>query len=922
MKTFKKICTGVGLAALFAVIFQVLSASGTLAAGGPINGSAEWSQATYTMNQSSQVTVNLAGNDHDNINFNGSGGKYTADTNGTGVCSGTITFNSDQSLNSHPIKASVNVKFENSEGPTPTCANGGNGSYGGSVSITNNTSNGGNTAADTGPTTVTYNGTTYKQIGSSRAYGVDTNVGDCYGGSLITLGAIPTGPAASGSVTGTLLPTIGPSSTSGGGELSSQVSNFPSIPLSNAAGKCYYNSNADNGNHILLTVVGDGTATFAGCSKGDSSCQPNPAGNGNGGGGGGPTNSCEGSSNTGFEWIFCGVLRMFDSMTNTMTNIIESLLTFDVSTYLNTNVHAAWSVFKNISSAILVIILLVAVIAQAIGGGPLDAYTIRKILPRLIIAVILMQISWYMLIWTIELANDAGHGMRDLLCAPFGGYSTLNLDKLVGQLGIAAPAGGEIAIFTTAGIAFAFSGLTIGGVALIALSGVLSLIVGLLILLLREILIILCVILFPLAILAWILPGTQRYWKLWYDNFSKLLLLFPLIMGVIYAGRIFAHIAGTPGSSTTDHILAMFIVFVGYFAPYWFLPKTFKWGGQAFASASGATLNATKGMRAFPRKYVTGAAKENRERRAELRAARLADDPNNRRFSDRLLAGEFNIAKSRGHGGQLGAREMQFAKTLAAGEKESRESVPAQLLRSGYDSWRHGPALNERGERIMEGEAGYEINKLDANQAWLEGRTYAGITPDAALRGHAFDTLVQLGDPDRIRMARQNAEIPEEIWSKATARNFSQLNQIARYLTLSPDLSNLAVRQYTTQDDDTAQELVRQLQGNYIYNRETGGRVTQTPEQHRAALQRAADLAVDAQEPLIWVDLGQTKKQVISQIAAMAAAEGIVGVGASDRRRRGGPAPAPPPPPPPAPPEGPGPEDDEHGIDIDHDPGT
>jgi hypothetical protein len=874
MKSFKKIGVGLGLLALL-----VLAPAKALAAGGPINGEGEWRQATYSMNKASQIIVNLAGNDHDNIIFTDSNTSdsnftYTADTNNTGVCDGTIKFNKGQTLNSHPIAATVQVDYENSASGTPTCTagtyNGANDSYSNSsISITNNTSNGGKQAADTGPQTITYSGVKYAQINTGAgvtAYGASGTIGsDCYGGSLIILAKVDS--ASNAPVSATLLPTV---VSSAGTELSSQVSNFPSIPLSIAsAGKCYYNSNANNSDNMLLSVKADGTATFAGCSKGDSACQSSTP---TGSGGTGDTttaNSCEGSSNTGFEWIFCGVLRMFDSIVNTLTGILEGLLTFNVNTYLNDSVKSSWSIFKNIASAILVIVLLVAIISQAIGGGPLDAYTLRKILPRLVIAVILMQISWYMLIWSIELANDLGHGVRDLMCAPFGGWENLNLDKLVGQLGTFAASGSEVTIFTAVGIAFAFSGLTIGGVALIALGAVLSLFVGLIVLLVREILIILSVILFPIAILAWILPGTQRYWKLWSDNFIKLLLLFPLIMGVIYAGRIFAHIAGTPGAGTGPHILALFIVFVGYFAPYWFLPKTFKWGGQAFAAASSGAFNATKGMRSFPGKYAMDRAKENRQRRSELRNARLASDPNNRRLFDRVLSGEFNYARQRGRGGQFGAREMSFAKSLSEGEKTARENAPAQLLSTGFDGWRHAPPTNARGERILAGQEGYENNKLDAYQAWAEGREYGGITPDEALRGHSLDMLADLGDPNRIREARATGQIPESIWTKFTARKFGRLNELARYMTLSPDLSGLSPRQYTTQDDDTAEELLRQIDGRYTHDRATGGRVNLTEEEVIAQRRRALALAQETRDTqFIWSELGQTKRRVVESILA------------------------------------------------------
>ena len=646
-------------------------------------------------------------------------------------------------------------------------------------------------------------------------------------------------------------------------------------------------------------------------------------------------NSCEANYNGPaheFNWIFCGVLSAFNKMFETFNGFIKDQLNFctgDSSTtdqtckhnLLTPEVNQAWSIFRIIASALLVIVMLIMVLSQALGVGPFDAYTVRKLLPKLVAAVIIMQISWYLVKYAIDLSNDVGKGIYDLMVAPFGGSGKLDLDNQIATLGNWAP-GVTIATLFTGIVAWgAFSGLTIFGVALLGLSAIASVIVAVLVLLFRQILIIMCVILVPVALVAWILPGTQRYWKLWSDNFLKLLFMFPLIMALIAGGRIFANIGG----GSYHNLLGLLIVLVGLLGPYWLLPKTFQWGGQAFGALAKATWTGSKSLRNYPASYSMTKAKENRGRRGELRAARLADEPNNRRFADRLLSGEFNFARQRGHGGHLGGREMEFAKTLAEGEKTARESVPAQLLRTGYDSMRHGPAVNARGERIYEGQAGYEINKLDALQSWLEGRTYAGVTPDAAMSGHAFDTLTTLGDPDRLRMARATGRVDEQVWSKGLARNFPKLNETARYLTLTPDLSNLSPRQLTSQDDDTAQELERQLRGHYTHNRETGGGTDIVdPQEQRAQLERAATLAVEAHNSITWTDMTQAKRRVAQNILVMAREAGIdvegmalrAGVRLSETPQA--PDDAPPPDPGPEPPEGGGPEEDEREIRVDH----
>jgi hypothetical protein len=299
------------------------------------------------------------------------------------------------------------------------------------------------------------------------------------------------------------------------------------------------------------------------------------------------------------SWFMCPLLQAANDLVNGssghggLLGMFEDQLSFNVNRDLGVvggggnQVQTTWSLIKNIASAILVIIMLVMVFSQAISAGPFDAYTIRKILPRLVAAVILMQLSWYIVAFVVDLVDDIGNSLFDLLYAPFGGSSQLDLGHLLSHANIG----------TDQAIIIDFVGL-VGGVVLglaslptvlfLAFAAIVALFTALIVLIFRKIIIIFCLIFAPLAILAWILPGTQRYWKLWYDNFIKVLMMFPLIVGLIAAGHIFAYVVGTQGNGT---FLNLIFIMVGVFGPLFILPKTYKWGGQALTMAGGAIHN-------------------------------------------------------------------------------------------------------------------------------------------------------------------------------------------------------------------------------------------------------------------------------------------------------------------------------------------
>ena len=61
---------------------------------------------------------------------------------------------------------------------------------------------------------------------------------------------------------------------------------------------------------------------------------------------------------------------------------------------------------------------------------------------------------------------------------------------------------------------------------LFLVSAGLALLIGFLALAFRQMLLIAFMVIAPLAILAWIFPGNDKLWKLWWNAFSKLLLLY------------------------------------------------------------------------------------------------------------------------------------------------------------------------------------------------------------------------------------------------------------------------------------------------------------------------------------------------------------------------------------------------------------
>ncbi len=194
----------------------------------------------------------------------------------------------------------------------------------------------------------------------------------------------------------------------------------------------------------------------------------------------------------------------------------------------------AWGNIRNLAYIILIPVMLIMVIGTALGFSFIDAYTVKRALPRLLVAIVFMALSWDICRIMIVVTNDVGRGLAGLI----GSVITLPDGKPIHELQIQHVFSGGEGIFTTF-----LGGAAVGGIILVTLANLLPLLIAFLALLgiavfgvlfitflllaFRQMIIFALVILAPLAILSWIFPGNDKLWKLWWNSFSKFTPLIP-----------------------------------------------------------------------------------------------------------------------------------------------------------------------------------------------------------------------------------------------------------------------------------------------------------------------------------------------------------------------------------------------------------
>lgn len=281
------------------------------------------------------------------------------------------------------------------------------------------------------------------------------------------------------------------------------------------------------------------------------------------------------------NWIMCPIVEGLATIVKTLDAGINNMLTINTNNIFVTNPQykTAWSHMRTYALIFLVIATLIIVISQALGFEILDAYTVRKVLPRLLISAIAITVSWQFMLFFVTLSNDLGNGIRAIIYAPFSSLigTTLNLG------------GGGLFIADLIG-AGAIVALGVPGLLSFIATAALAVAVAFLVLVVRQIVIVLLILVAPIAIVCYILPNTKKVFDMWWDSFAKGLMMFPIIAAFIAVGRVGAAVASSQGGGINS-----FIAFVSYFAPYFLIPLTFKLAGGALGSLGGMVNDRGRG---------------------------------------------------------------------------------------------------------------------------------------------------------------------------------------------------------------------------------------------------------------------------------------------------------------------------------------
>ena len=240
-------------------------------------------------------------------------------------------------------------------------------------------------------------------------------------------------------------------------------------------------------------------------------------------------------------WIVCPIVRG-------STGVVVGLYNFMQANFLNIKsdqlfsnsgkgqeAFKHWVAFRDIANIFFVIMIAIIIFSQVTGVG-ISNYGIKKMLPKIIIYAILVNISWYIVVIAIDISNIVGSTLFKWLSNDGNWSFSSDVQKETSPVeGILT---GTVA--TGALIAAGVTAALVGGatILLFIASAALAVVMTVFILMIREAAVIVLVVTSPLAFVAGLLPNTEGLFKKWIKLTKNMLMIYP-ICSLIVGGALF-----------------------------------------------------------------------------------------------------------------------------------------------------------------------------------------------------------------------------------------------------------------------------------------------------------------------------------------------------------------------------------------------
>jgi hypothetical protein len=298
----------------------------------------------------------------------------------------------------------------------------------------------------------------------------------------------------------------------------------------------------------------------------------------------------------GIGWIICPLSIFIANGMDQVFIILSGLIEVQPSVLGDSNngMYIAWNVMRNIANIAFVIAFLIIIYSQLSNFG-VSNYGIKKLIPRLIIAAVLVNVSFIITAAAIDVSNVLGYSIQNvfndirenvfnLTDDNFGG---VNDNPWTAVTALVLAGGGIIGgtFFAASGGLWMLIPLLVGLI--------LTLVFVIIVLAARQAIIVILVIIAPIAFVANLLPNTEKWFDKWKDLFMTMLIFFPAFSlvfgGSQLAGQLIIQNAG-------DNIISVIFGMAVQIAPLVITPLLLKFSGSLLGRIAQIANNPSKGM--------------------------------------------------------------------------------------------------------------------------------------------------------------------------------------------------------------------------------------------------------------------------------------------------------------------------------------
>ena len=364
----------------------------------------------------------------------------------------------------------------------------------------------------------------------------------------------------------------------------------------------------------------------------------------------------------GFGFLLCPGQNLLNLIIDFLYGIIENILDWRLLETSGSQIKSYWEKFLSIANVILVIAFLIIIYSTATSDG-LSNYDVKKMLPRIVILAVVINISFYVCAAIVDLCNIAGRGVMALLIGTSPGGEGLGLGEKIGA----------VVSNVATGVAGGIAGVVAGVILFVSIGppAVLALIVIILALIFRGVALTMMVIISPIAIALYLFPSAaMNKWHVkWRDAFIKMLLVYPMFMAVWGGSKLIASVT----ASTQNPIIGFITSLICTIAPAVAIIPLFKMSGDVMGKATAAIAGSKLANSAAT--GIHGAVSKSRPMRHASNIMPNALQAAQNRFGDTPLIG--GVLRSDGVNKAISAADKQYNEL----DKQAMENANDKISR-------------------------------------------------------------------------------------------------------------------------------------------------------------------------------------------------------------------------------------------------